>query len=1122
MGKAMSKTVHSLVALKPRTAIALGVSLALWGAHVVAQETSALEEVIVTGSFIQGTPENAAQPVETITFEELQNVGRPSNLEMVKLMSEVGQVAGETDRYNSFPVGAATVNLRNLGQRFTTVIFNGRRFPEQFSPVTGRFNNIAWIPNAAVGGVEVLKGGGAVTYGADAVAGVVNYITRKDVDGLELNASYRYIEDSDGDYDVDALWGKTFDRGNLLLSAAYQHRSSVQAWDRDWARQEYMINNNGQTWGLANSPGSYAFQTQTTAVGAPATGVYSTINASPLQPAGVNRYVGERHMGASGIIRDNNCTELGGFSGWSGTPTPACYFQQTQFEKLVEESDTVHLYAELNYDITDSIQYTGEYLAYDITLPDIAMHPSDGPLSFPLAGTAAQSAAGTSAYYVPGSNPSVAAFLNQYRNSDGTTTAYTPAQIDAIVNGGRAALPFGLWRPFAIGGNPLYGAYDVQENSTRFYRTTQAIGGDLPEFGGSDMRWDVALTYNHVKDRREARDMLVDRLQAALNGFGGPNCTGAVAGANGCQWFNPFSSSYSRNYYTGESNSSYVPGLENNLDLVRWLYVPISLEREYKYFVADLLFSGKTGFELPGGPMAIAVGAQYRRATEKTDLSDLANRDINPCATAGVTNCASRTGPLAFTRNSTVLGATLESERKFPVYAAFAEAQLPLLDSLTLQFAGRYEKFISDLSDKDNDIFVPAASLRWQSTDWLAIRGSWGRTFSQVNPPAPTQPVIANSTANATFGGIGGTGTGFQTANYPNLDVEPMKGQYVNLGFLFEAGGFQSSLDLYEVRIDDFARTMSTTNVISGLIQPGTGGIDAPINCSSALLAPQAGLGGRSFVELNGPCTAGSRLNSVAGDGGLGGGRINYFGGTDETNAGELRTRGIDLTMSYAFENVLGGRLRPSIDGSYVLDWELEDFAMGGATLARGYDGVGFVNNTSTGRIGQAVPEWRGTLGLNYNRDIHNLNIAARFLPSIKDEDPVKFGEGNRATNANIGDANGFTTVGGACADTDPSSPPIPAGSGTGEFGSGNSGAPATVGYCQAQVARLLSGQEIDSSITIDMTYRVLLPTETTIAFSIFNLTDEEPSFARTAISYMSGFGSPLGRNFKLQLTQRF
>ncbi len=1101
----MSKNAHLKGSMPlARTAIAVAVSAALWGGYATAAETTQLEEVIVTGSLISGTPEDAALPVETISFEEIRNMGRPTNLELVKMLSEVGQVAGEADRYNSFPIGAATVNLRNLGQKFTTVLFNGRRFPEQYSPVTGRFNNIAWIPNAAIDSVDVLKGGGAVTYGADAVAGVVNYKTRRTLDGLEANVNYRYIEDSDGDYGADILWGTQFERGNLLVSGSYEHRSQLRMWDREWARNHYLLNNNGFTWALANNPGSYAFQT----------GAASTTNITPISPA--NLYTGERHMGATGIVRDPTCSEgSNSFAGWSGTPTPSCLFNTTLFENAVEQMDSTNLYVEFNYDLTDWLEYSSEYLIFHQRLPEIAMHPSDGPLSFPMgAGGAPQLGASTFAYYVPGQNPGVANFLNNFRDSDGTTS-FTQAQIDAIVGNGRALLPFGVWRPFAISGNPLYGAYDPQENTTEFYRTTQAFGGD---FGNSGLRWDLGLTYNYIKDRREARDMLVDRLQAALNGFGGPNCTGTVAGANGCQWFNPFPSSFASNYYTGEANPAYVPGLENDIDMVRWLYVPIWLQRDYRFFVADFVVSGKTGWELPGGPVAIAAGAQYRRTTEETTLSDNANRDINPCATLGASNCTSRTGPLAFTRNSTVLGATIETDREFPVYGASVEAQFPVLDSVTLQVAGRYEKFISDVSDRDNDIFVPAASIRWQATDWLAVRGAWGQTFSQVNPPAPRNPTQANSGAISAFGGFGGTGTTYQTFDYANPDVKPMEGEYINIGFLFNAGGFSGSLDLYEVAINEYARTMTDDDVVAGLVMPGSNTIDSLINCSSSLLSPGPNsLDGRPFVELNGACVQGtSRLNSAAGSGGLTGGRVNYWGGTAETNAGTLSTRGIDVSLSYTFDDVFGGQLRPQIDGSYIFDWELDDFVVSDSTLATGYDGVGFVNG-SIGRIGQAVPEWRATFGVNYRHTIHNLNIAAHFIPGIVDEDPVKFGTSNLGTNANIGNANGFSD----CTQSGITSPPIPDGAGSAQYGGAGS-RPGTVGYCNSQVAALLAGKNLDDYLTVDMTYRVELPADIAMSLSIYNVFNEDPAFARTAVSYLSGFGNPLGRNYKLMLSKRF
>ncbi|HET9159944.1 MAG TPA: TonB-dependent receptor plug domain-containing protein, partial [Caulobacteraceae bacterium] len=135
-----------------------------------------VEQVVVTGTFLRGTPQTAVVPVEGTNLEELRDRGSPSNMDFVKGLSEIGSVAGEANRLNAFAIGAQSINLRNLGSQRTVVVFNGRRFPEQYSFSVGRFNNIAQIPNAAIGRVEVLKDGGATTYGADAVGGVVNFI----------------------------------------------------------------------------------------------------------------------------------------------------------------------------------------------------------------------------------------------------------------------------------------------------------------------------------------------------------------------------------------------------------------------------------------------------------------------------------------------------------------------------------------------------------------------------------------------------------------------------------------------------------------------------------------------------------------------------------------------------------------------------------------------------------------------------------------------------------------------------------------------------------------------------------------------------------------------------------
>ncbi|WP_348240459.1 hypothetical protein, partial [Salmonella enterica] len=69
----------------------------------------------------------------------------------------------------------------------------------------------------------------------------------------------------------------------------------------------------------------------------------------------------------------------------------------------------------------------------------------------------------------------------------------------------------------------------------------------------------------------EAQDILVDRLQAALNGLGGPDCTGNTTGQNGCQWLNPFSSAIPFNVYTGHTNPCYIASLGHDPRLVDWL-----------------------------------------------------------------------------------------------------------------------------------------------------------------------------------------------------------------------------------------------------------------------------------------------------------------------------------------------------------------------------------------------------------------------------------------------------------------------------------------------------------------------------------------------------------------------
>ena len=224
---------RSNLAAAIRRIIVMGAAAAAAGA-VQAQETQdVIEEVIVTGSFIRGMAEDGAIPVDRISVEDLEQRGSPPPLEMLKSLSYMNGIVGESNPFTSgrgqASEGTASINMRGIGASRTLVLLNGKRLP------SGDVNR---LPANAIERVEVLKDGGSVTYGSDAIAGVVNYITKRQVEGFELTGDYRGIEDSDGDYNVGLLWGTSLDSGDFMVSANYYHRSPL-LYDQSRRRLEH-------------------------------------------------------------------------------------------------------------------------------------------------------------------------------------------------------------------------------------------------------------------------------------------------------------------------------------------------------------------------------------------------------------------------------------------------------------------------------------------------------------------------------------------------------------------------------------------------------------------------------------------------------------------------------------------------------------------------------------------------------------------------------------------------------------------------------------------------------------------------------------------------------------------
>jgi outer membrane receptor protein involved in Fe transport len=217
---------------------ALGLTASLIGTHSVAQEAkdAGLETVYVTGSRIARTSdfENPA-PVVTFDKGDLDRSGYANLQQLLEEQPFVGNGTFSTrgNNQDSTANGAASVSLRGLGADATLVLVNGRRvalsaFAES---ITTNFVDINTIPIAAIERLEVLKDGASAVYGADAVAGVVNVILRKDFDGFEVSGGAGAADGYD-EYNASAIWGTSGEDSNITMIIDYFKNSTLKNSER--------------------------------------------------------------------------------------------------------------------------------------------------------------------------------------------------------------------------------------------------------------------------------------------------------------------------------------------------------------------------------------------------------------------------------------------------------------------------------------------------------------------------------------------------------------------------------------------------------------------------------------------------------------------------------------------------------------------------------------------------------------------------------------------------------------------------------------------------------------------------------------------------------------------------
>ncbi|MEW9854157.1 TonB-dependent receptor domain-containing protein [Novosphingobium sp. M1R2S20] len=211
--------------------------------------------IVVTGSRLARPELVATSPLSVVSEQEIQLQAGSANIENV--LNDFPQItATQSSTSNNPGGGVATVNLRSLGSQRTLVLVDGRRYMSFDVNQTVDLNT---IPSALIERVDVVTGGQSAVYGSDAIAGVVNFVLKRDFSGVELNSSYNLTERGDGQiWDINGVIGSNFDdgRGNVTLFAQYTKRKPTFAGDRSFSRFALSDRQNGTPPFLGGGSGS--------------------------------------------------------------------------------------------------------------------------------------------------------------------------------------------------------------------------------------------------------------------------------------------------------------------------------------------------------------------------------------------------------------------------------------------------------------------------------------------------------------------------------------------------------------------------------------------------------------------------------------------------------------------------------------------------------------------------------------------------------------------------------------------------------------------------------------------------------------------------------------------------
>jgi iron complex outermembrane receptor protein len=318
------------------------VAAGLLATPAMAQDANAnVQRVEITGSSIKRATAETASPIQLIGREELLKSGKATVAEYLQTLTVDGAGSLPTGFGNGFAAGSTAISLRGLGATSTLVLLNGRRMAPFARADDGQksFTDLSTVPMQIVERIEILKDGASSTYGADAIAGVVNIILRKDFEGLQVKADTGASRYSDAKQNKASVsFGKgnlDTDKYNFVLNAEYMHSDSLKNSDR------------GSRGHIGHGDlRPYGFPVGTQFAG----GYIAGLNNANAGPAGsIRNPVTTAYTSLPGCSTLSKTVDQTGANG-------GCLWHHDQFRDMQPEIESVNLYSRGTWQVNDNMQ----------------------------------------------------------------------------------------------------------------------------------------------------------------------------------------------------------------------------------------------------------------------------------------------------------------------------------------------------------------------------------------------------------------------------------------------------------------------------------------------------------------------------------------------------------------------------------------------------------------------------------------------------------------------------------------------------------------------------------------------------------------------------------------------